>query len=91
MKFQNLRGMGYGSHVIGGPVIGISISNRLLLPTSVGDLDMMLSNSFSSKEKSLSLASCETCVSFNVIDCLFELLCSSWTFDTGGIVGSSDG
>ena len=34
--------MGCGFHVIGGHVCCISISNRLVLPTSVEDLDMML-------------------------------------------------
>ena len=33
--FWYLQGMGYGLHVISGPVVGISILNRLILPTSV--------------------------------------------------------
>ena len=73
---------------IGGPVVGISIRNRLVLPTSLEDLDMLLSNLFSSKEESLSLASCETCASFNIIDCLFESLYSGWNLDSVCIVGS---
>ena len=61
--FWHLRGMRYALLAINGPVVGISISNRLALPTSVEDLDIMFSNSFSSKEESLSLASCVTCAS----------------------------
>ena len=57
-------------------------------PTSVEDLEMMLSNSFSSEEESLFLTSYGTCVYCNIISCLFKLLCSSWKLDTFGMVGS---
>ena len=70
---------------------GISIWNRLVLPTSEEDLDIMLSNSLSSKDEILSIASCGTCASCNIINCLFELLCSHWKLVSGGIVGSSVG
>ena len=50
----------YGLHATGGPAVGISIWKRLILPTSVGDLEMMLLYSSSSKEDSPSLASCST-------------------------------
>ena len=56
-----LRGMGYGFHAIGGPMVSISISNRLVLSTSMEDLDTMLSNLFFSKDESLSLPSCTSC------------------------------
>ena len=68
-------------------VKGISVSYRLVLPTSVEDLDMMLSNLAFSKEESLSLTSCATCTSCNIIHCLFESFCSSWKLDSGGMVG----
>ena len=55
-------------HAISGPVVGISILNRLVLSTYVGHLDTMSSNSFSSKMESLSLAFCGTCVSCNIMD-----------------------
>ena len=87
--FQYLRGIWYGFHAIGSHVVGISISNRLVLPTSVEDLDIMLSNSFSSKEESLSLASCRACASCIITDCLLELLFSGWKLDSGGMDGSS--
>ena len=38
--------MGYGFHAIGGPVVGMSISNRLVLTTSVDDFDTVESNCF---------------------------------------------
>ena len=38
--------MGYGLHIISSSVDGISILNRLVLPTTVEDLDAMFSNSF---------------------------------------------
>ena len=91
MNFQYLRRVGYGLLAISGPEIGISILNRLVHPTSIEDLDMMLLNSFSSKEESLSLASCGTCASCNKTDYLFELLCSDWKLDSGCMVGSSVG
>ena len=37
--------------MVGSPVVGISILHTLVLPTSVKDLDMMLSNSFPVKSK----------------------------------------
>ena len=83
--------MGYCLHAVGCHVVGIPISNRLVLPSSVEDLDMMLTNSFSSKEENLSLVSCGICSSFNITDCLLEFMCSSWKPDSGGIVGSSVG
>ena len=43
-NFWNLSGMGYGLHAIGGPVVGMYISSRLVLQTSVGDFDMIESN-----------------------------------------------
>ena len=73
MNFWYLRGMGYGFHAIGNPVVGISIFSRLVLPTSVEDLNTMLSNSFSSKEESISIASCGICVSCNIMDSLLDL------------------
>ena len=76
MKFWYLRGMGFGLHAFGGPMVGISISNRLVLSTSMEDLDMMLSNYFSSKEERLSLASCGMCAFCNITMCLLKLLCS---------------
>ena len=91
MNFWYLSGIGYGFGTIGGPVVGISISNRLVLPTSIEDLDIMLSDSFSSKEECLSLASCGMCTSCNITNCLFELLHSSWKLDSGGMVQSSVG
>ena len=66
IHFWYLWGMPYGFHAIGGLVVGISISNRLVLPASTEDLDMMLSNSFSSMKESLYLASCGTCTSCNI-------------------------
>ena len=70
-------------------MVWLSIWNRLVLATCLGDMDMMLL--FSSKEESLFLASCVTYAFCNIIDCLFELLCSSWKLDSGGMVGSSVG
>ena len=67
-------GCGFCHH--GGPVVGISILNRLVLPTSVEDLDMMLLNSFTSEEESVSTVSCGTCTSCNILDCLLDALCS---------------
>ena len=40
MSFWGLRGMGFGLHDIGSPVD--EISNKLVFPTSVEHLDMML-------------------------------------------------
>ena len=57
MKPWYLRGMENSLHVIGGPMIGILIWNRLAFPTSEEDLDRILSNLFPSKEKHLFLAS----------------------------------
>ena len=42
-------------------VVGMSISNKLVLPKSGEDLDAMLSNSFSMKAESLLLPFCGTC------------------------------
>ena len=67
-EFLVFRGMGYGFHDIGGPVVSISTLTRLVLPSSVEDLDTMLLNSFSSKEESLPLASCGTCGSCNIVE-----------------------
>ena len=53
-NFRYLSGKGYGLHTIGGPVAGMSISNRLVLPTSVDDFDTMESNLFCNSEESLS-------------------------------------
>ena len=72
MNVWYLRGMWYGFHAIGGPVVGISFFNRLVITTSVEDFDMMISNSFSGKEVSLSLASCGTCAFYNIADCLLN-------------------
>ena len=36
--------MGYGLHVIGGHVVGMSISNSLVIPMSVGDVDTIKPN-----------------------------------------------
>ena len=91
MNFWYMKEMEYGSCAIGGPVAGVSILNRLVFLTYLEDLDMMLSNSFSSQEKSLSLTSCGTCTCCNITNCLFELLCSCWLLDSVGIVGRSVG
>ena len=64
-------GDGIGLCNIGGPMIGMSILDRVVLPTSVDDPYMMLSNSFSCKKESLSLDSIGACVFCNIIDCLF--------------------
>ena len=45
MNFCYLSGKGYYFYVIGGPAAGKSLSNRVVLPTSVGDFDMIKSNS----------------------------------------------
>ena len=71
LNFWYLKRIGYGLHAISGPVVGISILNMLVLSTSVEDLDIMLSNSFSSKEESLSLAPCGICVSCYITQLLF--------------------
>ena len=42
--------MGYGLCAIGGSEVGMSISNRFVLPTSVDDFDMMASNLFCNNE-----------------------------------------
>ena len=76
-NFWYLIEKGYGFHAIYGPVFGISISNMLVLPTSVADLGTMLRDSFSSKKESLFLASCETCVSCNTMGLFFNSWCSS--------------
>ena len=65
MNFWYLWGMAYGLCTIDGPVVGTFISNRLVLLTSVEDLNMMLSNSFSSKAESLALATCGICAPSN--------------------------
>ena len=70
-----------------GPVVRVSISNGLILPTSMDDLDTMILNSFSNNEESLSLASCGICAYCRIIDC-FELFCSGWKFDSSCTVGS---
>ena len=57
-------------------VAGISLWYRLVLPISVEYLDLMLSNSLSNQEETISLTSCGTCVSCNIFASLFELLCS---------------
>ena len=88
-KFLVLEGGGYGLCAIGGPVVGISILNGLVLPTSVEDLDVMLSNSFYSKEESLSIDSSGTLAFCNITHCHFKLLCSGWKLDSGGRVRSS--
>ena len=87
MSFWYLMGMGYGFHAIGSPVDAISISNRLVLPTSMEDLDVMLLNLCSRKEESF--ASCGICVSCNIIDCLIDSVCSGWKIESSGMVGSS--
>ena len=46
MNFWYLSGMGYGLHAVGGPVFGMSISNRLGLPTTVDDFITMESGLF---------------------------------------------
>ena len=40
--------------LIGDPVVGMSISNRLVLPTSVGDFNMIESNFSCTRVESLS-------------------------------------
>ena len=91
MNFWYLRRIGNGFHVIGGPEVGISILNKLVFPTPAEDFNMMLSNSFSSKEEILSLVSFETYASCDITYCLLELLCSGCKFDSGGMVESSVG
>ena len=59
-NFWYLNGMGYGLHAIGGPVVGISISNSLVFPTSVDAFDTMDSNLVCNNNESLSQASWET-------------------------------
>ena len=70
---------------------GTSISNRLVPPISAEDLNMILLNSFSNEKESLSLALCGTYASFNITDCLFELLFSGLKLDSGGVAGGSVG
>ena len=67
-------------------MVGISILNRLVLPTSVEDVDMMLSNP--TKEETLSLVSFGTCALGNITNCLLELLCSRWKLNSGCMIGS---
>ena len=52
--------MVYGLYANGILEVGISIWNKLVLPIVVEDLDIMMLNTFSSKEESLSLVSCRT-------------------------------
>ena len=90
MNFWYFIRIGYGLCAIGGPMVGISIWNSLVLLTSIDDLDTMLSKSFSSNRESSSLASCRICASCRIIYC-FELFCSGLKLDSDGIAGSSAG
>ena len=74
MNLCYLSGIGYGWHAMGSPVVRISIQNRLVVPTSMGNLDTMLPKSFSSSGGSLSLASCVICASHRITTC-FKLFC----------------
>ena len=56
-NFQYLSGMEYGLGGIGDHVVWLSISNRLVPPTSVHDFVMMESNLFCNSRVSLSQAS----------------------------------
>ena len=48
--------MGHNLHIIGSPVVGMSILNRLGNPTSVDNFRTMESNLFCESEESLSWA-----------------------------------
>ena len=49
--------MGYGLDSIGSPVVGMSILNRLIFPTSVDSFYTMESDLFCNRKDSLSQAS----------------------------------
>ena len=84
-EFLVLKGNWIFFYSFGDPVVGISILNRMVLPLPLEDLDTMLLNLFSSKEESLSLDSCGTNISFNIIDS--DLLCYGFKLDFGGMFG----
>ena len=76
MIFWYLSGMGYCLCAIGGPVGGMSISNRLVLPTFIDDVDMMEWLLLCNNDESLSQASWGTWASSSIIECLVWLFVS---------------
>ena len=89
LNFWYLSGMQYGFHAIGGPVVGMSISNRLAFPTSVGNFDMIESSMSCHIDENSSLIYWCTWASSSISDCLLWLFGSGRKLESGGIGGSS--
>ena len=71
MKDLYFRGMVYGFVAMGGPVVGRSISTKLVLLKSVGDLEILHVNSLFNIVLSLF---CITGVTFASCSCIGDLL-----------------
>ena len=88
MKDLYFSSMVYGFVAIGGPVVGRSISTRLVLPKSVGYLEIIHLNSLFNIVLSLC---CITGWTFAFCSCISDLLLSCacvWKFDWPGNTGS---
>ena len=89
MNFWYLSEMGSGFWGIRYLVIGISISNKLVLPTSVDHFDTMESNLCCNSKERLSWGFQLSSAPSSITDCLLWLLGSGWKLDCSSVVGSS--
>ena len=90
MNIWYFNRIGYGLCGVCGPMVRISFWKRFVLPTSIGDLKIMLLFSHSSKEDRPSLAFCGMWASCKTIE-WFVLVCSGRKLHSGSMHGNSIG
>ena len=88
MNFWYSSGMRYGLWAMWGLVVGISISNNLVLPTSADNFDTLELNLVKNSNESLCQAFWRSWASSSITDYLLWLLGSGWKLDCGSTVGS---